>query len=144
MHGVGRTSFAETLRSGWGALALGADEDVDVTSERVGLLGEKRPRALPPMEIIFTDHSVSHPVYSYGHKKETETGMRFEVPARVVLVDLDTRVRHGCRVGRIPWRSVSNHPHREPHAANRVNSAGQGFRNASIARSRSCQAATFG
>jgi D-alanine-D-alanine ligase len=49
----------------------------------VGLLGEKRPRVLPAMEIIFTDHSVSHPVYSYGHKKETEQGVRFEVPARV-------------------------------------------------------------
>ncbi len=40
----------------------------------VGLLGEKRPRVLPAMEIVFTDHSVSHPVYSYGHKKETEAG----------------------------------------------------------------------
>jgi D-alanine-D-alanine ligase len=49
----------------------------------VGLLGEKRPRVLPTMEIVFTDHSVSHPVYSYGHKKETEQGVRFEVPARV-------------------------------------------------------------
>ncbi|HVI02826.1 MAG TPA: D-alanine--D-alanine ligase [Enhygromyxa sp.] len=49
----------------------------------VGLLGEKRPRVLPAMEIIFTDQSVSHPVYSYGHKKETETGVRFEVPAKV-------------------------------------------------------------
>ncbi|MFO7565621.1 MAG: D-alanine--D-alanine ligase [Enhygromyxa sp.] len=49
----------------------------------VGLLGEKRPRVLPAMEIVFTDRSVSHPVYSYGHKKETEKGVRFEVPARV-------------------------------------------------------------
>jgi D-alanine-D-alanine ligase len=49
----------------------------------VGLLGDKRPRVLPPMEIVFTDHRVSHPVYSYGHKKETESGVRFEVPARV-------------------------------------------------------------
>jgi D-alanine-D-alanine ligase len=49
----------------------------------VGLLGEKRPRVLPTMEIVFTDQSVSHPVYSYGHKKETEQGVRFEVPARV-------------------------------------------------------------
>lgn len=49
----------------------------------VGLLGEKRPRVLPTMEIVFTDRSVSHPVYSYGHKKETEQGVRFEVPAKV-------------------------------------------------------------
>jgi D-alanine-D-alanine ligase len=79
----------------------------------VGLLGEKRPRALPPMEIIFTDHSVSHPVYSYGHKKETETGVRFEVPARVddALGREITRVARrafealGCRdVARIDLR----------------------------------------
>jgi D-alanine-D-alanine ligase len=49
----------------------------------VGLLGERRPRVLPAMEIVFTDRSVSHPVYSYGHKTETEAGVRFEVPARV-------------------------------------------------------------
>ena len=40
MQRVRRASFTETLRSGWGALALGSDDDVDVTSERVGLLGE--------------------------------------------------------------------------------------------------------
>jgi D-alanine-D-alanine ligase len=79
----------------------------------VGLLGEKRPRVLPTMEIIFTDHSVSHPVYSYGHKKETETGVRFEVPARVddALGREITRVARrafealGCRdVARIDLR----------------------------------------
>lgn len=49
----------------------------------VGLLGERRPRVLPAMEIVFTDPSIKHPVYGYGHKKETETGVRFEVPANV-------------------------------------------------------------
>jgi D-alanine-D-alanine ligase len=49
----------------------------------VGLLGERRPRVLPAMEIVFTDPSVSHPVYGYGHKKETEKGVRFDVPAQV-------------------------------------------------------------
>lgn len=49
----------------------------------IGLLGERRPRALPALEIVFTDPQVAHPVYSYGHKTETETGVRFEVPARV-------------------------------------------------------------
>jgi D-alanine-D-alanine ligase len=49
----------------------------------VGLLGERRPRVLPAMEIVFTDRSVAHPVYSYGHKKATEPGVRFEVPAAV-------------------------------------------------------------
>lgn len=49
----------------------------------VGLLGERRPRVLPTMEIVFTDRSVTHPVYSYGHKQASERGVRFEVPARV-------------------------------------------------------------
>jgi D-alanine-D-alanine ligase len=35
------------------------------------------------MEIVFTDRAVSHPVYGYGQKKETEAGVRFEVPAQV-------------------------------------------------------------
>lgn len=50
----------------------------------VGLLGnEGNLRVLPAMEIVFTDPSVDHPVYSYGHKTETETGVRFEVPAKL-------------------------------------------------------------
>jgi D-alanine-D-alanine ligase len=50
----------------------------------VGLLGnEGNLRVLPAMEIVFTDSQVEHPVYSYGHKTETETGVRFEVPAKL-------------------------------------------------------------
>jgi D-alanine--D-alanine ligase len=50
----------------------------------VGLLGnEGNLRVLPAMEIVFTDSQVAHPVYSYGHKTETETGVRFEVPAKL-------------------------------------------------------------
>jgi D-alanine--D-alanine ligase len=50
----------------------------------VGLLGnEPNLRVLPAMEIVFTDREVAHPVYSYGHKTETETGVRFEVPAKL-------------------------------------------------------------
>lgn len=40
-------------------------------------------RVLPAMEIVFTDASVEHPVYSYGHKTETEGGVRFDVPAQL-------------------------------------------------------------
>ncbi len=49
----------------------------------VALLGNQRLRVLPAMEIVFTDRTVSYPVYSYGHKTETESGVRFEVPARI-------------------------------------------------------------
>jgi D-alanine-D-alanine ligase-like ATP-grasp enzyme len=44
---------------------------------------ETNLRVLPAMEIVFTDSEVAHPVYSYGHKTETETGVRFEVPAKL-------------------------------------------------------------
>jgi len=79
----------------------------------IGLLGERRPRVLPAMEIVFTDRSVSHPVYSYGHKSEAEPGVRFEVPAQVddaLARELARAARRayevlGCRdVGRIDLR----------------------------------------
>ncbi|MFW5920319.1 MAG: D-alanine--D-alanine ligase family protein [Polyangiales bacterium] len=49
----------------------------------VGLLGEKRPRALPPMEIVFTDGHAAHPVYTFDSKLETDDSVRYEVPAKV-------------------------------------------------------------
>lgn len=50
----------------------------------VGVLASgEQLRVLPAMEIVFTDSAVEHPVYSYGHKTETETGVRFDVPAQV-------------------------------------------------------------
>jgi D-alanine-D-alanine ligase len=65
----------------------------------IGLIGERRPRVLPAMEIVFTDPAVSHPVYGYGHKKEilsagpgAEQGVRFEVPAPV-----DAALEHELR-----------------------------------------------
>jgi D-alanine-D-alanine ligase len=67
----------------------------------LGLIGERRPRVLPAMEIVFTDPAVSHPVYGYGYKQEilspgaahgAEPGVRFEVPAAV-----DTALEHELR-----------------------------------------------
>jgi D-alanine-D-alanine ligase len=58
----------------------------------LGLIGERRPRVLPAMEIVFTDPAVSHPVYGYGHKKEIEPGVRLEVPA-----PLDAALEHELR-----------------------------------------------
>jgi len=48
----------------------------------VGLLGEKRPKALPPMEIIFEGDQEKYPVYSFSSKFETAT-VRYEVPAKI-------------------------------------------------------------
>lgn len=48
----------------------------------IAVLGEFHPRTLPPMEIIF-DSTMTNPVYTFGHKIETEMGVRYETPAQV-------------------------------------------------------------
>jgi D-alanine-D-alanine ligase len=49
----------------------------------VGLLGERRPRALPPMEIVFLDSSEKTPVYSFQHKLDWSDRIRYDVPAHL-------------------------------------------------------------
>lgn len=48
----------------------------------VALLGESKPKALPPMEVIFTDPSRKHPIYDFNCKFKSE-GTGYEVPAKV-------------------------------------------------------------
>lgn len=78
----------------------------------VGVLGERRPRVLPPMEIVYTRPEEAFPIYSFERKLETE-GLRFEVPAKVqasVARALERDARRvfaalGCRdVARIDFR----------------------------------------
>src|SRR5450755_310419 len=79
----------------------------------VGLLGERRPKVLPPMEIVFLDESEKTPVYSFQHKLDWNDRIRYDVPARVepnMLEKLRTAGRAafmalGCRdVARIDFR----------------------------------------
>ncbi len=49
----------------------------------VGLLGERRPKALPPMEIVFLDTSDKTPVYSFQHKLDWNDRIRYDVPAKI-------------------------------------------------------------
>jgi D-alanine-D-alanine ligase len=49
----------------------------------VGLLGERRPRVLPPMEIVFVDTEEENPVYSFQHKLDWNDRIRYEVPAKL-------------------------------------------------------------
>lgn len=48
----------------------------------VGLLGDKRPRVLPPMEIKFKN-GVERPVYDYAVKQEWEENVYYECPAKL-------------------------------------------------------------
>jgi D-alanine-D-alanine ligase len=79
----------------------------------VGLLGERRPRVLPPMEIVFLDKEEKNPVYSFQHKLDWNDRIRYDVPANVdaaTLEKLRTAARGsfmalGCRdVARIDFR----------------------------------------
>lgn len=62
----------------------------------LGLLGEYRPKVLPPMEIVYLDPTVKRPVYTFGHKLATGTEIRYEAPANVskrLLTELDRVAR---------------------------------------------------
>jgi D-alanine--D-alanine ligase len=48
----------------------------------VGLLGEKRPRVLPAMEVVFL-HPNERPVYDYECKQHWENHVRYECPAKL-------------------------------------------------------------
>ncbi len=47
----------------------------------VGLLGERRPRVLPPMEICFKDKSKERPVYDFVVKQEWAKHVEYKCPA---------------------------------------------------------------
>jgi len=49
----------------------------------VALLGERRPKALPPMEIVFHDATERHWVYSFEHKLDWNDRIKYEVPAKL-------------------------------------------------------------
>ncbi|MGE0615414.1 MAG: ATP-grasp domain-containing protein [Bacteriovoracia bacterium] len=49
----------------------------------VALLGENRPRVLPPMEIIFAKKDEAFPVYTYQHKLDRNDEIQYQAPAQI-------------------------------------------------------------
>jgi D-alanine-D-alanine ligase len=79
----------------------------------VGMLGERRPRVLPPMEIVFLESDDPHPIYSFDMKQESSDRIRYEVPAKLTPRELErlekaareTFTALGCRdVARVDFR----------------------------------------
>ena len=79
----------------------------------IGLLGERRPRVLPPMEIVFLDPRDPTPIYSFEMKQDWNEQIRYEVPAHLSPRELDRLERAsrecftalGCRdVARLDFR----------------------------------------
>lgn len=48
----------------------------------IALLGEKRPRVLPPMEVVFPNKDVKYSIYSFESKFANDN-VRFEAPAKI-------------------------------------------------------------
>lgn len=79
----------------------------------VGLLGEVRPKVLPPMEIVFLDQNKPFPVYTFEHKLAFSNEIRYDTPA-VLDAPLHKEIERvakicfhalGCRdVARIDFR----------------------------------------
>jgi len=63
----------------------------------VGLLGDKRPRILPPMEICFKDTSKARPIYDYEVKQEWEKHVRYDCPAKLSAAELKAVERAALR-----------------------------------------------
>ncbi len=79
----------------------------------VGMLGERRPRVLPPMEIVFLDRTEPTPIYSFDMKQDWNDQIRYEVPAKLSERELDRLEKAarecfaalGCRdVARVDFR----------------------------------------
>jgi D-alanine-D-alanine ligase len=79
----------------------------------IGLLGERRPKVLAPMEIVFLDTNDPTPVYSFEMKQDWNDRIRYDVPAKLSPRELDRLERAarevfgalGCRdVARIDFR----------------------------------------
>jgi D-alanine-D-alanine ligase len=61
----------------------------------VGLLGERRPRVLPPMEVVFLDNS-PRPVYDYVCKQDWQSHVRYDCPAKLTEKELRA-IERTCR-----------------------------------------------
>ncbi|MFT4703192.1 MAG: D-alanine-D-alanine ligase [Bradymonadia bacterium] len=48
----------------------------------VAVLGGRKPKALPAMEVVFTDPSLTSPVYGF-EQKQSSIGVRFDAPAHI-------------------------------------------------------------
>src|SRR6267142_2276858 len=79
----------------------------------VGMLGERRPKVLPPMEVVFLDENEQRPVYSFEFKQDWSSKIRYDVPARLEPAQIKALERAarecfialGCRdVARVDFR----------------------------------------
>jgi D-alanine-D-alanine ligase len=106
---------ARELIERYGQPAL-VEEYIQGRELTVGLLGEKRPRVLPPMEVVFLNQT-ARPVYDYECKQHWQKHVRYECPPNLTKEELkavervcrSTFMTLGCRdVARVDLRLAPN------------------------------------
>jgi D-alanine-D-alanine ligase len=85
---------ARELIERYGQPAL-VEEYVSGRELTVGLLGERRPRVLPPMEVVFLTQS-DRPVYDYECKQHWPEHVRYECPANLTKDELRA-IERACK-----------------------------------------------
>jgi D-alanine-D-alanine ligase len=91
---AGLREIARELIDRYGQPAL-VEEYVVGRELTVGLLGERRPRVLPPMEVVFLKQT-ERPVYDYECKQHWPEHVRYECPANLTKDELRA-VERACR-----------------------------------------------
>ena len=112
---AGIRAAARVLIDRYGQPAL-VEEYIRGREFTVGLLGDKRPRVLPIMEVLFVNPT-EHPVYGFEEKQSDTPRVRFECPANVTPAEQrriekcvrDTFAALDCRdVARIDLRMADD------------------------------------
>jgi D-alanine-D-alanine ligase len=112
---AGVREVAREIIERYGQPAL-VEEYIQGRELTVGLLGERRPRVLPPMEVVFLNPS-DRAVYDYACKQDWQKHVRYEVPAALTKEELRaverasraTFMSLGCRdVARVDLRLASD------------------------------------
>jgi D-alanine-D-alanine ligase len=91
---TGVREVAREIIERYGQPAL-VEEYVTGRELTVGLLGERRPRVLPPMEVVFLSQQ-ARPVYDYECKQNWTSHVRYECPANLTRDELRA-VERACR-----------------------------------------------
>jgi D-alanine-D-alanine ligase len=112
---AGVREIAREIIEKYGQPAL-VEEYITGREFTVGLLGERRPRVLPPMEVVFLAPD-PRAVYDYACKQDWEKHVRYECPATISKEELrllekvsrSTFMALGCRdVARVDLRLAAD------------------------------------
>jgi D-alanine-D-alanine ligase len=89
---TGMRQWVKTLIDRYRQPAL-VEEYIPGREFTIGLLGDRRPYVMPPMEICFLDRADERPVYSFQVKQEWEKHVEYKCPAPLAPAELKAMER---------------------------------------------------